>query len=109
MIIKISQDFSEVPLGRYKDDGDFNGERFREEFLLPALRANDSVTVDINDLEGLGSSFLEEAFGGLVRKGYFSEKELIKKLAIIHADRPPYPTYNRLIWSHIEKAQNRVK
>jgi len=105
MNISIANDFSDVPAGRYLSDGDYSGEKFREDFLLPALRnANESnlVIVDINGVEGYGSSFLEEAFGGLVRKGGFSEKGLKGKLKIIANEE--YSIYKEIIENYIKEA-----
>jgi len=67
MTLKIAEDFSKEPAGRYRGDGDASGEVFREERLIPALKKFDRVTVDLDGTEGYGSSFLEEAFGGLLR------------------------------------------
>lgn len=102
--IKISTDFSETPLGRYPSDGDFNGARFRDELLRPALAEPGEVIVDIDDAEGYGSSFLDEAFGGLVREGYFEAHELQKRLTIKCAD-PDYAIYRDLIWRYIMEAK----
>ena len=66
--INVGRDFSPVPAGRRKEDGPFSGESFRERFLTDAIRNNVKVTVDLSGTEGYGSSFLEEAFGGLVRE-----------------------------------------
>lgn len=63
--INIAKDFSKFPSGRYRADGDFSGERLREEFLLPALKSNDIVEIELDGVNGYASSFLEEAFGGL--------------------------------------------
>lgn len=68
--INVANDFSRYPAGRYKTDGPFSGERFRDEFLRPVLDANDKATIELDGVRGYGSSFLEEAFGGLVRAGY---------------------------------------
>ncbi|MHB8580512.1 MAG: STAS-like domain-containing protein [Ignavibacteriaceae bacterium] len=68
--IKVASDFSRYPAGRYADDGPFSGQRFREEFLRPVLDANDTAIIELDGVRGYGSSFLEEAFGGLVRAGY---------------------------------------
>lgn len=68
----IARNFSKYPAGRYKADGRFSGERCRRELLVPALRGTDVVVVDLNGTLGYGSSFLEEAFGGLVREEGFS-------------------------------------
>jgi hypothetical protein len=102
--IRIAVDYSETPLGRYPEDGDFNGTRFRDEFLRPALRDEDEVVVDIDGVEGYGSSFLDEAFGGLVREGYFDAKALQQKLKIKCAD-PDYGIYRDLIWKYIREAK----
>lgn len=65
--IDIAKDFSPTPGGRYRADGRWSGEEFRETFLVPALRAGNSVEVDLDGPLGFTTSFLEEAFGGLVR------------------------------------------
>lgn len=82
-IIDISRDFSKVPAGRHKADGDFSGEVFRDELLAPALREYESVEVILDNTEGFGSSFLEEAFGGLVRYCGFTKAYLDKHLHLI--------------------------
>jgi hypothetical protein len=105
-LIKIATDYSDTPLGRYPEDGRFNGERFREDFLVPALRNNDLVTIDLDDVEGYGSSFLEESFGGLVREGHFTAQDLRRKLQIKFSD-PVLDIYKVLIWKYIAEAQKR--
>ena len=102
-LIKISSDFSDTPLGRYPTDSDFSGERFREEFLVPPLKKGEEVTVDIDGVEGYGSSFLDEAFGGLVRKGQFTADDLHRRLKIESHDAD-YASYGRLIWKYIDEA-----
>jgi len=73
-IIDIGKDFSRYPAGRYETDGPFSGELFRAKFLVPALSSNEHVTIALDDTAGYGSSFLEEAFGGLVRLGYSAQQ-----------------------------------
>lgn len=68
--INVANDFSRYPAGRYLADGPFSGERFRDEFLRPVLNSNETATIELDGVRGYGSSFLEEAFGGLVRAGY---------------------------------------
>ena len=74
--IKISDSFSRYPAGRYIKDGPFSGELFRNEFLEPALQGGNKTIIDLDGTRGYGSSFLEEAFGGLVRKQYAPERIL---------------------------------
>lgn len=85
-VIEIARDFSKFPGPRYRVHGNFSGEEFRDEVLAAALRTeidNDSVlTVVLDDVAGYGSSFLEEAFGGLLRAG-FSKQDLDRHLQIV--------------------------
>ncbi|WP_145132501.1 MULTISPECIES: STAS-like domain-containing protein [unclassified Pseudomonas] len=74
--ISIANDFTKFPAGRFKDDGPFSGELFRERFLAPALNSDEQLVIDLDGARGYGSSFLEEAFGGLVRLGFPAEKVL---------------------------------
>lgn len=86
--ISIADDFSQFPGGRYPSDGEFNGTRFRTDFLIPALNRCGSgvVVVSLDGVAGLGSSFLEEAFGGLVREGYKKKDFLLRHLRIETAE-----------------------
>ena len=105
--IDIAKDFSDTPIGRYHpDDGPFTGERFREEFLYPALKKEGQITVAIDATEGYGSSFLDEAFGGLVRKGYFTAKQLSVALQIENID-PDFAIYRDLIWKYIKAGESK--
>lgn len=81
--LKIATQFSEFPAGRYPEDGPDNGERFREELLVPMLASTERLTVDLDGTDGYGSSFLEEAFGGLVRLRGYTPKELRARLHFI--------------------------
>ena len=80
--ISIATAFSPSPAGRYKADGPYPGEVFRESLLLPAIESSEKLTIDFSGTEMAGSSFLEEAFGGLVRAG-LSEETLKKKLELL--------------------------
>lgn len=99
--VKIT-DFSPFPAGRYVTDGPYSGQAFRDNVLIPQLTENDLVQVDLNGAFGFGSSFLEEAFGGLVRVGKFSLKTLKEKLKISSEDDP---LVTDEIWSYIESAR----
>lgn len=99
--ISIAKEYSRTPAGRHYSDGSYTGERFREEFLYPALTENDDVEINLDDTLGLGSSFLEEAFGGLIRERDMSLRELQEKLHIISSRS----LYVNRIWHYIEHAQ----
>lgn len=99
-MIEIARDFSPEPYGRYPEDSDSNGTKFREEFLVPSL-AQGTVVVSLDGAEGYGSSFLEEAFGGLVREHGFTPNDLRKRLEIISEEDPSLIAE---IWEYIEAA-----
>ena len=89
--IDVARDFSRYPGGRYYSDGPYNGERFRKEFLVPILKDGRRVQVFLDGTRGYGSSFLEEAFGGLIREHYTYDQlaqsfELISKNPILLAE-----------------------
>jgi hypothetical protein len=44
MNISIAKDFSDVPSGRYYTDGDWTGQKFRDEFLIPNLKKSRQKT-----------------------------------------------------------------
>ena len=85
--IKISKDFSFSPGPRYIDEGKNSGEKFRKEILYPkfkeAIEANKKITVDLDGTDGYGTSFLEEAFGGLIRNNGLTFEEINNCLIII--------------------------
>lgn len=82
-VINVARDFSRYPAGRYTADGPFSGAAFRDNFLLPPLQAGQEVTVELDGVRGYGSSFLEEAFGGLVRNGFAPNE--VRKLLTLHS------------------------
>ena len=103
--IDISKDFSDVPAGRYIKDGPYSGEKFRTEHLLPPLQKGEKVEVLLDGVEGYGSSFLEEAFGGLVRNAEYSQ-EYIASNMIITARSKEYEFYRKLALEFMSDAFN---
>lgn len=76
--ISLARDFTKFPAGRYRDDGPYSGELFRDTYLIPALSSDEAITIDLDGARGYGSSFLEEAFGGLVRLGFPADRVLAR-------------------------------
>lgn len=72
--IHFAKDFTRTPGGRHKAGGPWSAEEFREKHLDPIFGDPfnaDPVHIDLDGAFGYASSFLEEAFGGLVRQyGY---------------------------------------
>lgn len=81
--INVAEEFSRYPAGRYLDDGPYSGQGFREQFLKPILDSNSTAEINLDGVRGYGSSFLEEAFGGLVRDGY--DVDLVLKSFIFNS------------------------
>ena len=80
--IRIADDFSPTPAGRYRNDGPRSGEAFREDYLVPLLKENEIVVVYLDGGEGYGQGFLEEAFGGLIRVCNMDPDDLRNRLII---------------------------
>jgi len=99
--INIADEFSKVPYGRYPDDGENNGERFRNEFLVPSLNEFEKIIVELDGTRGYGSSFLDEAFGGLIRKNIINKENLLSKLEIVSK----FESYKLEIESYISEAK----
>lgn len=105
-IVSISSDFSPYPAGRFREDGDASGLAFREDILLPALNdsAVDILVVSFDGVAGFGSSFLEEAFGGLVRTNNFRYSDLVERLKLTTSENE-LEDYVNLSWSFIRDAE----
>lgn len=89
--IRVAKDFSSTPGGRFKEMGPKSGEEFRE-IIEKYLSSGEHVTVILDDVEGYGSSFLDEAFGGLLRIGRWKKDDLQRRL-IIRAEKSAFKTY----------------
>lgn len=88
MTIRIASDFSRFPAGRYTTDGPYSGQGFLENNLIPALQNNGSVKIVLDGTMGYGSSFLEEAFGGLVRLKKWPLSVLLNNIEFVSDDEP---------------------
>lgn len=91
--IKLCEDFSKYPSGRLIGEGDHSGEEFRDRVLISkfeeAERTNDILQIDFDGCYGVGTSFLEEAFGGLARK--YHKKGILKRLKIVSTEDETIP------------------
>ena len=79
--ISVVDTIGKFPFGRTKNDGSASAEEFRDDYLIPALNKHDIVNVELDGVMGYPYSFLEEAFGGLVRKGI--DNDSLLKLNLI--------------------------
>ncbi|MCI8749408.1 MAG: STAS-like domain-containing protein [Lachnospiraceae bacterium] len=106
LTIQICKDFSDTPGGRYICEGEYSGEKFREELLLPkyneAEDKGEKLRVEFDGCYGFGTSFLEEAFGGLVR--VYKKEKVLDRLVIISKEDETIPG---LIEKYVKEAESK--
>lgn len=86
MIIKIARDYTPTPGARYITDGPFSGEDFRDNILekkyLECILKKEQLIIDLDGGYGYPAGFLEETFGGMIRKGY-SMTDLLRVIQFV--------------------------
>lgn len=92
--ISIAKDFSRIPGARFPKEGNHSGEEFRNQVLLPNLKEaigkKEKLRVVLDGTAGLGTSFLEEAFGGLIRIDNISYDDLLATLELVSEEDQDY-------------------
>lgn len=92
--ISIAKDFSRIPGARFPEEGDYSGQEFRNNVLLPKLKnaisANEKLKVILDGTAGLGTSFLEESFGGLIRIDNIPYSDIKNTLILISDEDEDY-------------------
>ena len=88
--ISVADDFSRTPGARYRAEGPWSGQEFREDVLGPAFveatKAGAKLRVNLDGCAGYATSFLEEAFGGLARE--HGTKAVLSSLELTAEDEP---------------------
>ena len=106
--ITICTDFSDVPSGRTIAEGEHSGEEFRDTLLISKYREaeekNEILEIDFDGCYGFGTSFLEEAFGGLVRKYHIFGS--LKRMNFISTEDETIPGN---IKKYIEDAETEIR
>lgn len=101
-------EYTRSPGGRFRSDGPYSGEWFREEILRPALataiRQNEQLEVELDGTSGYGSSFLEESFGGLIRKRGV-EPDIARRSLVITAKSRVFAPYKALAERYMRDAR----
>ena len=110
MLLKIAKEFSTAPGPRFTSEGDYSGEDFRNNVLLPKLKKamadGVTLTVDLDGTAGYDTSFLEESFGGLIRIDGFRLSQLDAALRLKSDEEP---NLLREIRSYMMDADKRPK
>lgn len=90
--LNIALDFSKYPGGRFTSHGPYSGQEFRDSILFPRfnkIRKVDGIlNVILDGTRGYGSSFLEEAFGGLVRNYKIDSGDVLKHIEFTSENDP---------------------
>jgi hypothetical protein len=80
--VNVAKQFTKLPGARHIRLGPFSGEEFRQKFLAEPLSQGKTVIVELDGVRGYGSSFLDEAFGGVVRQLNLEIEDAIKRLRV---------------------------
>jgi hypothetical protein len=90
LTLSVAKQFSTTPGPRKEEEGEYSGENFLNNLLLPnfklALQSSSVLTVDLDGTAGYATSFLEAAFGGLAR--IYDPQTVIKHIDFKSNDEP---------------------
>lgn len=91
MTIRMTVDFSKLPGEIDELHGTNTGEKFRNNYLIPVydycLVRDENLNINFCNSHGYAASFLEEAFGGMVRNGY-DGKQMLRKMNFKTEEEP---------------------
>jgi len=103
-VISVAETIGFYPGGRLRTDSSHSGQEFREDYLEPVFQTDEVVEVDLDRVLGYASCFLDEAFGGLVRKGIPADRVRAQlRLRSVH------PSIIEEINRYIDEAEKRCR
>ncbi|TAJ69144.1 MAG: DUF4325 domain-containing protein [Phenylobacterium sp.] len=107
----VASEFSPYLGGRVYDDGPFSGQEFREKFLRPrllaAIEAQAPLHVVFDGVAGMPTSFLEEAFGGLLRTTPNLNLEKVRGYLRLEAEDPELWPFLKLAEQYMSQQADR--
>lgn len=88
--INVANDFSIIPSGRQISDGSATGQHFYKILVdsLSNLLEDEQLIIDFDGVLTAGSSFLDEAFAGLIRNKIITKKDFNKIIVIVANEHP---------------------
>jgi hypothetical protein len=98
----VATDFAVSPGPRFSRQGPDSGEALRNKLVRVLKQNPQGLVVVLDGTSGFGSSFLDEAFGGLVRAEGYTPSQL-KGLLEFVSDLDP--TYVTEIWESVGMAR----
>ena len=109
--INVAADFTPIPVGRLRREGNKSAEEFREEILYPkfceALKHEDILEVDFTGMRGLSGSFMEVVFAGLIRDKGFDADAVLQTIKFLPEDTF-FDFYIEAGMKYIEQARQEV-
>ena len=101
-VINIANDFTPFVGGRYIEDGLGNATEFRQKFLVPLFERKYQIVIELDGVAGYPASFIDEAFGGLIRENHFTPEFVLDHIEIKSLNIG-YEVTKELIEDHIKK------
>jgi len=89
-IFSVAKDFSPFAGPRFTRQGPHSGEALRSKLVRFLERHPGKVTVVLDGTKGMGSSFLDEAFGGLIRNEGWAKRDVEQRLRFQSRLDPSY-------------------
>lgn len=89
-VFSIADNFSRFPGPRHKWQGPHSGESLRGRLSRLLREDRGRIRVILDGTTGIGSSFLDEAFGGLIRDEGFSKDEVRNRFHFVSEVDPSY-------------------
>jgi hypothetical protein len=87
----IARDFSPNPGPRFRKQGAHSGEALRKKLVAVLDRdSGATILIDLDGTKGIGSSFLDEAFGGLIRSERRSRDDILRRFKFRSEIDPSY-------------------
>ena len=83
MTFSIAKSFSLSPGPRYSRQGPYSGEALRKLLARKLKSIQGSIRIVLDGTRGYGSSFLDEAFGGLIRSEHITREEVLRRLEFV--------------------------
>ena len=110
IVLNIAKEYTRCPGARYESEGDYSGERFRNEYLAPklkeAIEAGVKLEVVLDGSAGYSTSFLEESFGGLIRTDHYTLQDVKEYIIITSNEDPSYIEDINVYWEHAWENRN---
>lgn len=101
----VARSFSRTPGPRYRDEGKNSGQELREDHLMGLLKtcqlSSHKLEINLDGTAGYATSFLEEAFGGLIRNDKIKLETLNSMLTFVSTEED-YLIDD--IWAYIQEA-----